>query len=302
MNWDSHHEPGARTMVTAAPRRSTEAEDEAFVAACDRLGGFDRTLSPFHVDGWLTAMACGPVRLPAAQWLELMCGDAFERAFADPPDRAQALAALEVRLAALTSMLDAQALLAKPDEVRLDPFFDDWPEDGEEGAGGSEGSEGGEGSQEEPPPDGPPESAAPEQGIAQAGTDPLSPEAAANMLGSLWAQGFLFGLEALGKAWGLPEHDEQLDEAMQELADQVEALLFAHDSEEMRQFLAEYHQGKPLDRDGLLLNACFAAQDLRLFLLDHGPRPETRRVAAQPGRNDPCPCGSGKKYKKCHGA
>jgi preprotein translocase subunit SecA len=21
-----------------------------------------------------------------------------------------------------------------------------------------------------------------------------------------------------------------------------------------------------------------------------------------PGRNDPCPCGSGKKYKHCHGA
>ena len=28
-------------------------------------------------------------------------------------------------------------------------------------------------------------------------------------------------------------------------------------------------------------------------------RPVT--VDAQPGRNDPCPCGSGKKYKKCHG-
>jgi preprotein translocase subunit SecA len=29
-------------------------------------------------------------------------------------------------------------------------------------------------------------------------------------------------------------------------------------------------------------------------------------VAANPyadiGRNDPCPCGSGKKFKKCHGA
>lgn len=24
--------------------------------------------------------------------------------------------------------------------------------------------------------------------------------------------------------------------------------------------------------------------------------------AAAPGRNDPCPCGSGKKFKKCHGA
>jgi preprotein translocase subunit SecA len=27
-----------------------------------------------------------------------------------------------------------------------------------------------------------------------------------------------------------------------------------------------------------------------------------RRTGEQAGRNDPCPCGSGKKYKKCHGA
>jgi len=27
----------------------------------------------------------------------------------------------------------------------------------------------------------------------------------------------------------------------------------------------------------------------------------SRRVAAKVGRNDPCPCGSGKKYKQCHG-
>jgi preprotein translocase subunit SecA len=26
-----------------------------------------------------------------------------------------------------------------------------------------------------------------------------------------------------------------------------------------------------------------------------------RREAEKVGRNDPCPCGSGKKYKKCHG-
>src|ERR1700741_4474942 len=24
-------------------------------------------------------------------------------------------------------------------------------------------------------------------------------------------------------------------------------------------------------------------------------------MAKKPGRNEPCPCGSGKKYKKCHG-
>src|SRR5207245_6589167 len=27
-----------------------------------------------------------------------------------------------------------------------------------------------------------------------------------------------------------------------------------------------------------------------------------RREGPKVGRNDPCPCGSGKKYKKCHGA
>jgi preprotein translocase subunit SecA len=31
-------------------------------------------------------------------------------------------------------------------------------------------------------------------------------------------------------------------------------------------------------------------------------RPQPVAVAEEVGRNDPCPCGSGKKYKKCHGA
>jgi preprotein translocase subunit SecA len=30
--------------------------------------------------------------------------------------------------------------------------------------------------------------------------------------------------------------------------------------------------------------------------------PTTVQSGAKVGRNDPCPCGSGKKYKKCHGA
>jgi uncharacterized protein YecA (UPF0149 family) len=33
-----------------------------------------------------------------------------------------------------------------------------------------------------------------------------------------------------------------------------------------------------------------------------GPPQPYRRQAAKVGRNDPCPCGSGKKYKKCCGA
>ena len=30
--------------------------------------------------------------------------------------------------------------------------------------------------------------------------------------------------------------------------------------------------------------------------------PSSATGGAEVGRNDPCPCGSGKKYKKCHGA
>jgi len=34
----------------------------------------------------------------------------------------------------------------------------------------------------------------------------------------------------------------------------------------------------------------------------NGSQPSQRRTGEKVGRNDPCPCGSGKKYKKCHGA
>jgi len=33
-----------------------------------------------------------------------------------------------------------------------------------------------------------------------------------------------------------------------------------------------------------------------------GPVQTIRREGKKVGRNDPCPCGSGRKYKKCHGA
>jgi preprotein translocase subunit SecA len=32
-----------------------------------------------------------------------------------------------------------------------------------------------------------------------------------------------------------------------------------------------------------------------------GPKKPARRETSKVGRNDPCPCGSGKKYKKCCG-
>jgi SEC-C motif-containing protein len=46
----------------------------------------------------------------------------------------------------------------------------------------------------------------------------------------------------------------------------------------------------------------FARRDGRWWYVDGTMGPRPRRTAAKVGRNEPCPCGSGKKYKKCHGA
>ena len=62
------------------------------------------------------------------------------------------------------------------------------------------------------------------------------------------------------------------------------------------------YPGKTLSREDLVDEACIAVQDLRCYWVEHAPRHAPRRVEPVPGRNDPCPCGSGRKYKKCHGA
>jgi uncharacterized protein len=42
--------------------------------------------------------------------------------------------------------------------------------------------------------------------------------------------------------------------------------------------------------------------DLREIWRNIGPRVQQVIKGDTPGRNDPCSCGSGKKYKKCCGA
>ncbi len=48
-----------------------------------------------------------------------------------------------------------------------------------------------------------------------------------------------------------------------------------------------------------------AGPDPRTLATNRGGDEEQKQqpvhVEKEPGRNDPCPCGSGKKYKKCHG-
>lgn len=68
------------------------------------------------------------------------------------------------------------------------------------------------------------------------------------------------------------------------------------DSEGVVQFVAEYE----LDGDSHRLHErSFFAKHDGLWYYTHGvvPQASSKKV----GRNEPCPCGSGKKYKKCCG-
>jgi uncharacterized protein len=119
--------------------------------------------------------------------------------------------------------------------------------------------------------------------------------------GMRWAEGFLAAVHDFAADWQLPAsatEDAKADHAS--ALKRIAALTF--DPPALEEHLREQYQGQTLAREDLVDEACYAVQDLRIWWVDHAPKPATRRVEATPGRNDPCPCGSGKKYKKCHGA
>lgn len=257
------------SALTIHPPDSTEAELKVFDTICERLAGFNDLLSFESIDGFLTALAAGP-QLPAAEdWLPAMCGDAFDRAFADPEDHARALRPLLGRLAVLRRQLDPEALLERPEEMRLLPLVAEYTD-------------------------------ADRRRVVDEGVM-AAEDAAILQTGALWAQGFLDAMEAFPEIWVEPA-DEATAGDFGALVDQVAVLLVPPGSDEARAHAAMYWPAGEPTRDELLAEACWAVQDLRLYWVDHAPRPATRRVAPTPGRNDPCPCGSGKKYKKCCGA
>ena len=67
------------------------------------------------------------------------------------------------------------------------------------------------------------------------------------------------------------------------------------------EFIARYREkNKPIQHHEI---AEFVKEDGRWYFMDgHAPKPvQSVRQGPKIGRNDPCPCGSGKKYKKCCG-
>jgi SEC-C motif domain protein len=77
------------------------------------------------------------------------------------------------------------------------------------------------------------------------------------------------------------------------------------DDEGMVEFVARFREGATAPEQSIHEKARFVRSTRdRRWLYAEGKvvgAPPVRRDP-KPGRNDPCTCGSGKKYKKCHGA
>ena len=253
------------------PPDNNAAEMRAFETVCAQLQGFDARLNAEWIDGFLCGVAAGPRQLPPADWLPVLAGDTFERVFGDPSSHAQALGALQTRLSVLRAQLDPEALADSPDSMRLNPWFSEWTDEERARVLLAEGERLGPG------------------------------EAALLHTGGVWASGFIAACEQLPQLWRLPP-DEEAQQLFSDALDQIRLLTLAEDEDASKAIVARrYPDGLP-PRDDLVADACMAAQDLRLLWVDFAARPTTRRVDATPGRNEPCHCGSGKKFKRCHGA
>lgn len=112
-----------------------------------------------------------------------------------------------------------------------------------------------------------------------------------------WVAGFQYACTCF------PELSSEADEAVVEALDRV----FRHlppETEEDRAIV------EALDHDLPLAGVDEAVEDLVLAVADLWELTREARYKVEPvrrdvpkvGRNDPCPCGSGRKYKQCHGA
>jgi uncharacterized protein len=122
--------------------------------------------------------------------------------------------------------------------------------------------------------------------------------------GNDWAQGFTRGMKLRSEDWA-----ELLgDDDHGGLLVPILALAHEHDPDpEMRPYKGPMNRER---REQLIANVCTSVPAIyRYFVLGHrvSSQAERERAAyhradAKVGRNDPCPCGSGKKFKKCCGA
>ena len=120
--------------------------------------------------------------------------------------------------------------------------------------------------------------------------------------GQVWALGFLFAVETWPEEWEAPRDKDAVKWLDQALGAIVALTLDDTDEPTISLFADETPPSVSRQRMDAFADAIWAVYDLHEIWRHYGPRVETVYKAQTPGRNDPCYCGSGKKYKKCCGA
>jgi uncharacterized protein len=110
-----------------------------------------------------------------------------------------------------------------------------------------------------------------------------------------WCQGFLDGVEISETDWFAAADPEDLHE----LLFPIEVVAGALPEDERSAYKPDEWRRLVRDAEARLPEAVTRLADY--WKIVSAPPATIRRDAPKVGRNDPCPCGSGRKFKQCHG-
>ena len=229
-------------------------------------------------EGALTALVCTRREIPEEEWIPALLGlDPQEldaaTGFASEGQRTRFIMNWMARQAQIHAALDAQ-VESLEDPGALDPAVLDLR-------------------------------ALAAAGLLEPGSEPEGAEPndeALPAFGRLWAEGFMAVVNTWEEDWA-PPRDKAIASDMADMLECVEAL--CEDDTATPDVNIHDEQGpasvsqERLEKFG---EALWAVYDLYAVAKALGPRVDPVRNELKIGRNDPCVCGSGKKYKKCCGA
>lgn len=229
-------------------------------------------------DGFLTAVACTRRPIGVHEWLSMLLGDGTPFAttaplpllevFRDEAQQARFLELAQARWTEITRQLDRPTRSLEEEDAFSPEVLDT------RGAVLMMSAE--------------------EQ--AEIGDEPIP------SLAQVWALGFMFAVENWADDWALPRDKE----AAHMINAAMELIVALTEDDTGKPAHNLYDEAGPASTSQQRIDAfgeaIWGIYDLRQAWRSLGPQQETIVKGTQPGRNDPCPCGSGKKFKKCCGA
>jgi uncharacterized protein len=245
------------------PLTDADIDDLASLLAADWAP--EATMDIEQLDGFLAGLVCAPRMVMPSSFLPAIFGDG-EPAF---PDAATAQRFLDLLMRRHNQVAEAlNAPVERLDDPRAyAPLLIDWPSNED----------------------------------LERPTDESGEPLPLPRYGELWARGFMRAVLLSEEDWEeVPEGDDEGADLVDDALAAIIALV-PDDDDEHEAATAEADG----DRDGLVAEALAAAYDLRDYWrevqFEQVRVKEPIRREPKVGRNDPCPCGSGRKFKQCHG-